>query len=113
MFSLVFLCYKVPCLAPLLSGAGLVLASDFQRTLAFSLQTIPSFLPKAGAKVQLFPLRTTFFSIILKLFFITLFINILQTHFFQIINVFWINYGCFYPKMSIFRQGSLQKRHNY
>jgi hypothetical protein len=45
-----------------------VLASDFQRTLAFSPQAIPSFLPKAGAKVQLFPLRAMLFFIFFSSF---------------------------------------------
>jgi hypothetical protein len=52
-------------------GAGLVLASDFQRTLAFSLQTIPSFLPKAGAKVLPFPeLASTFFIFFRNIFYV-------------------------------------------
>ena len=62
MFQLVFLCYKVPCLAPLLSGAGLVLASDFQRTLAFSLQTIPLVPSESGCKSTAFSItRNAFF----------------------------------------------------
>ena len=39
---------------------------------------VPSSVPKAGAKVQLFPIRATFFSIILKLFYITLIIIYLK-----------------------------------
>ena len=63
MFSLVFLCYRFLSLAPPPGGAGLVLASDFQRTFAsVSPLSVPASLPKAGAKVLPFPeLASTFF----------------------------------------------------
>ena len=55
MFSCVPL-LKVPCLAPRPRGAGLVLASDCQRTCALPLASsvTPRFFGKAGAKVQPF-----------------------------------------------------------
>ena len=49
----------------------LVLASDFQRTLAFSPRCSPSFLPKAGAKVLPFPeLASTFFIFFRNIFYV-------------------------------------------
>jgi hypothetical protein len=78
----------VPIGVPLLKGSLPRAASQWRWSCAglrlsknsrFLPSSIPSFLPKAGAKVQLFTIRATFFSIILKLFCIALFINILQT----------------------------------
>jgi hypothetical protein len=64
--------------------AGLVLASDFQRTRSRSHTLFaPSSVPKAGAKVQLFSLRATLFFNYLKLFYILLIIKLLKTNIFS------------------------------
>ena len=76
MFYLVFLCYRFLSLAPPPGGAGLVLASDFQRTsLPSPLSSSPLPFRKRVQKYYLFPIPQALFSTIFFLFYISLDFN--------------------------------------
>jgi hypothetical protein len=104
---------KVPCLArlpPRWSCAGLRLSKNFAPG---SPLPNPSFLPKAGAKVQLFSLRATLFFDFLKLFYIILIIKLLKIIFFQKNIAIRTEKTLFRPKRSLFCQGSLENFHDF
>ena len=84
MFSLVFLCYKVPLPSAAHAAPVLCWPQTFNELSAPGVpSSVPSSVPKAGAKVQLFSLRATLFFDFLKLFYIILIIKLLKPHIFS------------------------------